>query len=61
MGKTFAPSYANIFLYFWEESLVYKFPITIYKRYIDDIFGIFEGNEAEFLEFCKYLNTICLK
>ena len=59
MGKTFAPSYANIFLYFWEkhiDTLTHK-PV-LFKRYIDDILGVWEGSVKDLQEFCTFLNNI---
>uniref|UniRef100_A0A8C5Q0P8 Reverse transcriptase domain-containing protein n=1 Tax=Leptobrachium leishanense TaxID=445787 RepID=A0A8C5Q0P8_9ANUR len=45
MGSRFAPSYANLFMAFWEESFLPKYQnnLVCYKRYIDDIFFIWKG------------------
>uniref|UniRef100_A0A8C5LNH5 Reverse transcriptase domain-containing protein n=1 Tax=Leptobrachium leishanense TaxID=445787 RepID=A0A8C5LNH5_9ANUR len=45
MGSRFAPSYANLFMAFWEESFLpeYQSNLVCYKRYIDDIFFIWKG------------------
>lgn len=58
MGKTFAPAYANIFMANWEEEVFAKCTQkpTHYCRYLDDIWGVWEGSEQEFQEFLKILN-----
>ena len=42
MGTPVATSYANIFLYGIEHKLLTKYKPTYYKRYIDDIFAIYD-------------------
>lgn len=59
MGKRFAPAYANIFMANWEEEVFVKCqkkPIH-YLRYLDDIWGIWEGSKEEFEMFLSVLNT----
>lgn len=59
MGKRFAPAYANIFMAIWEEEVFQKClkkPLY-YLRYLDDVWGIWEGSEAEFWEFVSVLNA----
>lgn len=58
MGKRFAPSYANIFMANWEEKALGECPIQprCFYRYLDDIFGIWEGSKDTFQEFIKILN-----
>lgn len=59
MGKKFAPAYANIFMAHWEKKALAncnKKPEQ-YLRYLDDIWGIWSGTEAEFDEFVKILNA----
>lgn len=58
MGKRFAPAYANIFMSIWEEEVFLKClkkPLY-YFRYLDDVWGIWEGSEKEFGEFLSVLN-----
>ncbi|KAL2090455.1 hypothetical protein ACEWY4_012718 [Coilia grayii] len=59
MGKTFAPSYANLYMAEWEQTALRKcqFRPTLYLRFLDDIFGIFEHGEEHFREFVQTLNT----
>ena len=59
MGKKFAPAYANLYMCGWEESAFVKcrhLP-SLYLRYLDDIFGIWEGDMESFKEFLEVLNT----
>ncbi|CAB1336076.1 unnamed protein product, partial [Coregonus sp. 'balchen'] len=59
MGSPFAPNYANLYVGQFEESLIYKtetHPLLskflLSKRYIDDVFVLWEGNESsEYLKF----------
>lgn len=61
MGARFAPSYANIFMGFWEEHFIWKnnpfgANLVLYARYIDDILIIWDGSDPSlqsFLEHCK--------
>lgn len=59
MGKRFAPSYANIFMADWEEGALTKCPRKPIKflRYLDDIWGIWDGTWEEFQEFVSILNA----
>lgn len=58
MGKKFAPSYANIYMAAWEEEAFRKCtkrPI-LYVRFLDDIFGLWTYDRAEFIHFVGILN-----
>lgn len=58
MGKRFAPAYANIFMANWEEEVFQKCkkkPLH-YFRYLDDIWGIWDGSREEFQLFVSILN-----
>jgi len=60
MGKKYAPSFANIFMHFWEQnalSLSILKP-TLWKRYIDDIFCIWPFSLSELEIFIVHLNSI---
>lgn len=59
MGKKFAPAYANIFMANWEESVFAKceHKPSHYFRYLDDIWGIWEGSKEQFQEFVDVLNS----
>lgn len=59
MGKRFAPAYANIFMANWEEEVFVKCqkkPLY-YLRYLDDIWGIWEGSREDFEMFLSVLNA----
>ena len=59
MGTKVAPAYANTFMGWFEEKYVYTYrkqPI-IWKRFIDDIFVIWQYSHDELTEFVSYLNT----
>lgn len=59
MGKKFAPAYANIFMANWEAEVFSKLrkKPACYLRYLDDIWGIWEGSEREFEDFVGILNS----
>lgn len=59
MGKRFAPAYANIFMANWEEEVFRKCgkkPLH-YLRYLDDIWGVWDGSQEEFQIFLSVLNS----
>lgn len=58
MGKRFAPAYANIYMADWEESVFLKCKSkpSHYWRYLDDIWGVWEGTEECFRDFVEILN-----
>lgn len=59
MGKKFAPAYANIYMADWERTVFpkcQKLP-TLYVRYLDDIFGVWNYSESDFKDFVAILNT----
>lgn len=60
MGKSFAPSYANIFMAVWEETALSTCPITPlhFYRFLDDIWGIWTSSMEEFELFISFLNGI---
>ncbi|CAJ0950559.1 unnamed protein product [Ranitomeya imitator] len=62
MGSNMAPPYANIFMASFEEHYVYTHyhfqQYCIYwKRYIDDVFLIWGGDEISLLQFYRDLNS----
>ena len=59
MGRKYSPAYADIYLAQWEESAFRKCSKTpaVYLRYLDDLFGVFTGSEAEFMVFFDTLNN----
>jgi len=58
MGTKMAPAYANIFMGELEETLLQNYPTkpSIWKRYIDDVFCIWPGNQDDLKKFIDYLN-----
>lgn len=59
IGKRFAPSYANIFMANWEEEVFQKCKVRpfCFYRYLDDIWGIWNGSREEFDECFNTLNS----
>lgn len=59
MGKTFAPSYANIFVSKWEEEALASWetkPLSYY-RFLDDIWGVWTRTENQFKCFMDHLDN----
>ncbi|XP_056413371.1 uncharacterized protein LOC130356211 isoform X2 [Hyla sarda] len=61
MGARCAPSYANLFLGWWEGAHVYPSPyfnkVLRWFRFIDDVFFLWQGSREECLEFISFLNN----
>ena len=59
MGKKFAPSYANIFMANWETEALNKSYLkpSLYLRYLDDIFILWDHGLEQFHTFFEILNT----
>lgn len=59
MGTPFAVTAANAFMYYHERDIIelYSRNLTLYKRFIDDIFVIWEGPRETLLEFLSAINT----
>lgn len=55
-GTNCAVPLANLFLAETLDPLLINEKIQTFRRYIDDIFGIWKGTEAEFIEFFNLLN-----
>jgi len=58
MGTRVAPSFANLFMANFEKMLVYPYTPkpTIWLRYIDDIFLIWEHGQTQLDQFLEHLN-----
>ena len=58
MGTRVAPSFANIFMAYFEEQWVYTYPTQplVWLRYIDDIFMIWNNNKDSLDKFLTHLN-----
>ena len=61
MGTRLAPSYANLFMDYFERHHVYTYHTQplLWKRYIDDIFMLWNQGIAELQNFIEHLNS-CL-
>ena len=59
MGTKVAPSFANLFMAEFEEQHVYNYPIkaSLWLRYIDDIFLIWEHGQEALDSLLEHLNT----
>lgn len=60
MGKTFAPSLANLYLLHLDDCAMAGFrikPLCFY-RYLDDIFLVWPGSEEDLREYSTYLNNL---
>ena len=59
MGKTFAPNYCNIVMAKWESEVLDKahYKPSFFKRYLDDIFLIWDHGIEKFWQFFKLLNN----
>ena len=60
MGTRVAPTYANIFMADFERLNVYTYPLqpTMWVRFIDDIFMVWEHGETELRKFLEHLNKV---
>ena len=59
MDTRVAPTYMNLFMDSIERKYIYPRRIKprIWFRFIDDVWGIFQGTEAELLQFVEYCNS----
>ncbi|XP_047665625.1 uncharacterized protein LOC113646099 isoform X1 [Tachysurus fulvidraco] len=59
MGKMFAPSYANIYMAYWERTLQSKFTErpALYFRYLDDLFGVWSHGPESFDRYVALANS----
>ncbi|CAJ0929694.1 unnamed protein product [Ranitomeya imitator] len=63
IGSNVAPPYANIFMAFFEENFVYTHHLYIqhsvcWKRFIDDVFLIWKGDELSLTQFLLDMNSM---
>jgi len=60
MGKTYAPSLANMYLKKFDKAAKYGFRINpkLYWRFLDDIYLIWPGSRQELAEYQDFLNSI---
>jgi peptide-methionine (R)-S-oxide reductase len=59
MGSRFAPSFACIYMHWFEQTHLPNAPVQplIWRRYIDDIFAVFVCSDKELEEFYIWLNS----
>ena len=59
MGTRLAPFFANLYMYHFEDKYVYPYHIqpSIWYRYIDDIFMVWNHAQYELTNFITHLNT----
>ena len=61
MGTRMAPSFANVFMGCLEEDMLATAPggkiPTLYRRFIDDVFGIWLGDEESLPQFFNHANS----
>ena len=60
MGTKMAPAYANLFMGLIEDTLqnIDRDHINIWKRFIDDIFVIWTGSQAQLTTFITQINQV---
>ena len=60
MGTKLAPNYANLFMADFENKYVFNYPVqpTLYRRYIDDIFFVWNHDLSELDQFIDHLNAV---
>ena len=60
MGKVFGGSFANIFMAKWESSCLASFQVRpkLWKRFQDDIIGVWSVDENFLLDFHKHANNL---
>ena len=60
MGTRVAPTYANLYMSYFEDMFVYTYPLQplLWLRYIDDIFMIWTHGQSELEKFLNHLNTV---
>ena len=60
IGTQLAPGYANMFLSIFERSMLNQYPtkLSIWLRYVDDIFMIWNDSEDKLKDFLAYINTV---
>ncbi|XP_075462923.1 uncharacterized protein LOC142498600 [Ascaphus truei] len=63
MGTSFAPVYANLFMGWWESLFIFSSTnpfrkhIIFYRRFIDDLIMIWDGDSDSLHNFFHYINT----
>ena len=59
MGTRLAPSFANLYMYHFEDKYVYPYHLQprVWYRYIDDIFMVWNHGQHELTKFITHLNT----
>ena len=60
IGTKLAPGYANLFLPIFERLMLKEYPtkLSIWLRYVDDIFMIWNDSEDKLKDFLAYISTV---
>jgi hypothetical protein len=60
MGSRIGPSFANCFMWWFEKKFLPNAPIKpkIWKRYIDDVFCVFDCSDEDLQTFLKWINQL---
>ena len=60
IGTKLASGYANLFLSTYERDMLNQYPIkpSIWLRYVDDIFLVWNEREDKLKDFLAYINTV---
>ena len=60
IGSKLAPGYTNLFLSIFEHNMLNQYSIkpSIWLRYVDDIFMIWNDSEDKLKDFLAYINTV---
>ena len=60
MGTPMAPNYANLYMAYLEENYIFKFinQPMYYRRYIDDVFMIYQHSKEALEDFQSQLNSL---
>ena len=60
IGTKLAPGYTNQFLSIFERNILNQYPakLSIWLRYVDDIFMIWNDSEDKLMDILAYINTV---
>jgi peptide-methionine (R)-S-oxide reductase len=60
MGSKIGPQFANIFMHWLETKHLPNAPVKplLWKRYIDDVFSVFQCSDSDLQDFTKWLNDL---
>jgi len=60
MGTPMAPNFANLFMSCFEDKFIFNTGTRLmyYRRYIDDLFFLWNGTGVELVNFVEHLNKL---